>query len=381
MYSVQGFGRMIADRIRTDAYHEALRRAIQPGAVVLDIGTGGGVFALLACRFGARKVYAVEPGDVIQLARDIAAANGCLNRIEFIQNVSTKIELPEQVNVIVSDIRGVLPAFAHHLPSIIDARSRHLAPGGVLIPQRDTLWAAVIEDFALYDQQTGPWNAEPYGFDMTAALPLVTNQLCKTQVEPGQLLTEPTQWAVLDYRLIDATDTPGRLTWTVGREGTGHGISLWFDTTLVDGIGYSNSPSAPRLIYGQGFLPWPAPVRLAVGDVVSVTIDAHLVGKEYVWRWDTSIEETKGADGGRRQFRQSTFFGTPLSADTLHRRAPGYVPRLREDGEIDLFILGLIDGQRSLLGVAEAVAARYPSRFPTRQAALSYVADLSQRFA
>src|SRR5687768_1340883 len=99
MYSLGGYGAMLLDQERMAAYREALRKAIRPGAVVLDIGTGPGIFALLACRSGARRVFAVEPSPVIQVAREIAAANGCAGRIEFFQDLSTRVELPEPADV------------------------------------------------------------------------------------------------------------------------------------------------------------------------------------------------------------------------------------------------------------------------------------------
>ena len=46
---------------------------IRPGCVVLDIGTGAGIWALLACKFGARKVYAVDKNPAIGLAHELAA--------------------------------------------------------------------------------------------------------------------------------------------------------------------------------------------------------------------------------------------------------------------------------------------------------------------
>ena len=72
MYSIADYGAMIADEVRMGAFVRALRQAVKPGAVVIDIGTGTGIFALLACRFGARRVYAIEPSDAIQVAREIA---------------------------------------------------------------------------------------------------------------------------------------------------------------------------------------------------------------------------------------------------------------------------------------------------------------------
>ena len=106
MYSISNYGAMIADRVRVRAYAEALRQAITRDSVVLDLGTGTGIFALLACRFGARRVYAIEPSDAVQVAREIAAANGFAGRIEFWQALSTDVTLPERADVIVSDIGG-----------------------------------------------------------------------------------------------------------------------------------------------------------------------------------------------------------------------------------------------------------------------------------
>ena len=56
MYTVDSFGRMIADPARSTAYAEALRRCVRPGDVVVDLGAGTGAFSLLACRLGAGRV-------------------------------------------------------------------------------------------------------------------------------------------------------------------------------------------------------------------------------------------------------------------------------------------------------------------------------------
>src|SRR5690606_13264599 len=113
-YSISAFGDMITDETRMDAYVAALQRGVTADTVVLDIGTGTGIFALLACQFGARHVYAVEPGDAIHVARRIAQENGYADRITFIQDLSSNITLPEPADLIISDLRGVLPLFEAH---------------------------------------------------------------------------------------------------------------------------------------------------------------------------------------------------------------------------------------------------------------------------
>lgn len=313
MYSLAGYGTMIADRVRMDAFAQALRHAITPESVVVDIGTGTGILALLACRFGARRVYAIEPDDAIQVAREIAAANGYADRIDFIQAVSTKVTLPERANVIVSDIGGMLPLFDRHIPSIVDARRRFLAPGGVLIPQRDTTWSAVVEAPDLFDAYIAPWD-DRFGFDMGAARTQVMNTWRKGNITQDQLLAEPQDWAVLDYAVVEDPDVRALVTWTISRSGTGHGFAAGFERILGEGARLSNAPDAPDAvrpehIYGTAFFPWPDPVPLEAGDTVTLDLQARLVDGDYVWGWNTEVMASGEPSQSRASFRQSTFFG------------------------------------------------------------------------
>lgn len=254
-YRIANYGGMIRDRVRTDAYVEALRRGVSEGCTVLDIGTGTGILAMLACRFGARRVYAVEPNEAIHLAREIAAANGYADRITFIQGLSTQLTLPEQVDVVVCDLRGALPLFQMAIPSIADARKRHLAPGGKLIPRRDTLWAAAVEAPEVYRNYTAPWGEHPYGFDMTAGLQVMLNVWGKGQISPEAFLVEPAAWAELDYHAVTEPDVVAEIAWRAARPGVGHGVNVWFDAELMEGVRFSTAPGGPQTVYGSASFP------------------------------------------------------------------------------------------------------------------------------
>ncbi len=289
MYDLDDYGRMLADKVRMDAYAYALKAAIKPESVVLDIGAGTGIHALLACKFGARKVYAIEPNDAIYLAQELAHANGFGNRIEFIHDLSTRVTLPEPADVIVSDLRGVMPLFTQHIPSIIDARQRHLAPGGVLIPQRDALWAALVEARHVYRNLVQPWDF-PYGLSMEPAKQIVLNSWSQDNtdiIRSRNLLTEPKIWSVLEYATIENPDVGGsNLSTQASRDGTAHGLLLWFDAELAPGIGFSNSLQTDKItaVYGRAFFPLLEPVTVTKGDVVSINIQATLLDEEYEWR-------------------------------------------------------------------------------------------------
>jgi protein arginine N-methyltransferase 1 len=380
-YSIAAYGGMIADTVRMDAYKAALERAVKPGCVVLDIGAGTGIFSLLACRLGARRVFAVEPDDAILVARQVAADNGYADRITFIQALSTRVTLPEPADVIVSDLRGVLPLFQHHIAAIADARQRHLAPGGALIPRRDTLWAAVVETPPGPDAMAHLPEARPYGFDMTAARRMAGNLWWRVSVKDATsaLLAEPQRAGTLDYLTLAEPDFGAELTWPIRRAGSACGLLLWFDAELADGIGFSNAPGQPPLIYSQAFFPLAEPVAVEAGDFVATRLTANLAGDDYVWRWETTVTRAGAPESIKAKYDQSTFYGRPLAAGQLRKRAAGYLPRLTEDGAIERATLNLMDGCTSLEEIARLLFERFPGRFASRHDALTHAGDLAQK--
>jgi protein arginine N-methyltransferase 1 len=305
-YSLDAYGVMFADRVRTDGYTEALRRTVRPGSVVVDIGTGIGGHAFLACQLGARKVYAIEPSDGIEVAWEIATRNGFADRIEFIQNMSTKVDLPEKADVVVSDLRGATPVNNVHFASIIDARDRFLAPGGTLIPQRDTLFVAAAAADTLYADIVRPWDDNELGIDMSPARDRVLNTFHHGPVEPGGVLTVAGAWATIDYRTLTTEGARGQVSLPVERSGVAHGLPLWFQAELIDGVGYATGPDDPDSVYNRPFLPWPEPVALAVGDRVDVDLSAVRSGQDHIWSWRTRVVDEGGAV--KASFAQSTFF-------------------------------------------------------------------------
>ena len=381
MYSISDFGHMIADEKRTDAYVAALQRAITADTVVLDIGTGTGIFAMLACRFGARHVYAVEPGDEIHVARKIAHENGYADRITFIQGLSTRVTLPERANVVISDLHGVLPYFQVHLPSIMDARQRHLAAGGILIPQQDILWAAVVSAPVQYEEYVKPWVENKYNLNMQAACQIATNLWSRGKLKSEHFLVDPQSWATLDYMTITSPDVRASLSWTAGQAGVAHGLSAWFDTKVAESICLSNAPGLPELVYGHAFFPWTNPVMLAAGDEIRILLQATLIGDDYVWRWDTRILSQNDAGGVKANFKQSTFHSTLLSPAQLSKKTANYVAMLGEDGEIDRFILDMMDGNKPLREIADALMESFPNHFTGWNDALGRVGELSQQYS
>jgi protein arginine N-methyltransferase 1 len=379
MYSLAGYGNMIEDRVRIDAYARALRKTVRPGSVVLELGTGPGIFAVLACQLGARRVYAIEPDPIIQVAREIAAANGCADRIEFIEDMSTRVTLPAQADVIVSDLRGVVPLFELHLPSIADARRRLLAPGGTLIPKRDAIWVSLVEGPEQYARIVDCWEKNPLQQNLAAARRLAVNDFQKSRFTPQQLLAPPQLWATLEYDTVECPDVRGTLQFSVQRVGIGHGLAVWFDTCLADGIGFSNAPGTTETVYGSAFFPWSEPVSLLEGQQVRVDLEATLRDGNYFWRWNAEIDA--GGDGAARRLAQSQLSGAVLSLEQIRRSASDFVPQLSDEGSLHRRALDLMNGKNSLEQIAQQLAEEFPQRFSRWQQALPYAAKPSQEYS
>lgn len=373
MYSLASFGGMVGRGARYNAYASALRGVVDHRTTILDLGCGPGFWAVVAARCGAARVYAIEPDESIRWGQEAARSLGLADRIHFLRGLSTGVQLPDRVDCIVSDLRGCLPLFSTHLPSVVDARTRLLKPGGRLIARRDTLWAGIIEIPRFYRRLTEPWLKPEWRGAYAPALQVILNQAHKDRFTRAALLSEPACWADLDYATIDSPDVLANVELRISRAGTGHGIGLWFDAELADGIGFSNAPGQPELVYGRLVLPWRKPVRLQAGDAVRVGLRAQFVNGDYAWTWNTDLP-------GNARFEQNTLHGLAASIEDIRQRAANAVPALGDDAAVDADILKCLDGRSTIMAVATRVMSAHPGRFGSIAEAMSRVGDLAVRY-
>ena len=255
--SVAGHRRMALDTIRNDAYARALADVITPDSVVLDLGAGTGVHGLVAARLGARRVYLVEPEDVIALADELAAANGLAERVTTVQGRIEDVDLPERADVEVA----------------------------------------------------------------------------------------------------------------VTASGECHGWLAWL-TIQLGRSWLSAGPASQRVHWTPAFLPVDPPLPLAGGERVRFTLERLPHGD---WTWSVAA-----AAGGRRH---STLLARPMTRSTLERAALDYRPRRSADGDAVQHALALADGTRPTRQIAADLAARFPHRFRTVEAAVPFVQQVLRHYA
>ncbi|MEM8724113.1 MAG: 50S ribosomal protein L11 methyltransferase [Pseudomonadota bacterium] len=378
-YSIADYGDMVDCEPRMPVYAEALKRAVTPGCTVIDIGAGFGIFSLLACKYGAGSVIAIEPDSSIELLPELAKSNGFEDRITVVRGISTQFEPQHKADVIVSDIRGTVPLYESHIATIVDARNRLLADGGKLLPMRDTLRIALVRSPKSYRSAKHPWDTNDYGLDLSAGKRFAVNDSSKVYLNPGALLSETDDLATLDYRSIVNPGIDNTVELVANRSSATHGLLVWFDAEISEGLSYSNAPGEPRLVYGQMFLPFEEPISLKEGDAVSARVRANLFDHDYTWSWDCEVRDGKSAET-RQAFRQSTFLRKVIPPAELKPGSNQHVPEETIAVQIDRDCLDLIGKGRSLGDIAQEVLDRHTAHFPDFQHALDHVANLMRRY-
>ncbi len=68
---------MVNDVARASAFKRGLADTITPSSIVVDLGSGSGLLAVLAAKLGARHVFAIEQeSSLAEVSRKVIADNG-----------------------------------------------------------------------------------------------------------------------------------------------------------------------------------------------------------------------------------------------------------------------------------------------------------------
>ncbi|MGE0040495.1 MAG: 50S ribosomal protein L11 methyltransferase [Vicinamibacterales bacterium] len=367
----------LADEPRLEAFRRAITAVVRPGDVVLDLGSGTGILGYLACQAGASRVYAIDEGPIVGLARDLIHANGLDDRVQVIRQVSTWTTLPEPVDVIVTDQIGQVGFDAGVVQYVSDARRRLLKPGGRIVPGAITVHAAPCSDDAVRTAVEF-WSRPVADLDWSCVRPMAVCTGYPRRLDPAQLLADSRPLFHIDLRTAEGERLEGEASFSVARAGAMDAVAAWFVADLAPGVTMTNGPGDPRRIDRRlAVLPIDRPVAVAPGDRIDITLRARPA--ETVLDWRVVV---RGADGGERaRFRHSTFGGMLIAAEDLARTLPDRVPVLSAVGRARQSVLELCDGVRTVGAIEREMRARHAELLPTDAAAATFVAEVLTRYA
>ena len=259
---------MVDDPRRTPALLEAVKRAVRPGDVVLDIGTGLGILAIAAAKGGAERVWAMDV-DAIALedAQAEADAAGVGERISFVHGLSFDLELDETASVCLCETVGSFAFDENILATLADAKHRLLDRDARIVPNRLELWGALID-----------------------AMPRTTDHEDLGNVKKPHLLGAPSLICSVDFTKEFDDTMRARPAFEIDRDGDALALALWPRAIWWQGLCSDASPMEPSTHWRQGLMPM-EPRRVGKGDVLSMEIvigphpDDPLTMTERMWRW------------------------------------------------------------------------------------------------
>jgi protein arginine N-methyltransferase 1 len=359
------------DARRLDAYQRALTEVVTASTRVLDLGAGTGILGLLACEAGAERVYAVDGGAMLDVARAVADLGPYRARIRHVPGWSTQLALPEPVDLIVADQMDPFAVLAGLLDAFADAKRRHLRPGGRTMPSRIRLFLAPVEHPAAHEG-IDFWASLPAGFDFAPVRTMAVNNRAWVDLQATSLLADAAMVATIDPAEVDGDVLTLTATFTAGRTGTLHGWGGWFSAQLSPSVAISNSPADPvRIRRQQQLLPLDAPVAIEAGDELEVKVVVEPRAQELAW---TTVVAPRGR-GAPKTFQQSTFLGRPMSLASLKIRRGDHCPVRSPWGEVRSEILSMCDGNHSIAQIEAHVFERHRGLFPLPQLASAFVRD------
>ncbi|XP_068659284.1 probable protein arginine N-methyltransferase 3 [Aristolochia californica] len=309
-YSSFGIHReMISDKVRTDSYRAAILNnpSLMSHATVLDVGCGTGILSLFAAQAGASRVFAVEASEkMASVASKIAKANGLLweqtqeedNKNGVVVVLQGMVEelgksnqiAPHSIDVLVSEWMGYCLLFESMLSSVLYARDCWLKPGGAILPDIATMFAA---GFGRGGTSVPFWE-NVYGFDMSiigkevledaTQLPIV-DVVDSSDIVTGTSVLKTFDLVTMESSNVDFTSS-FELEPKIDGSGECYGIVLWFETAFTSRfckempVVLSTSPYKPKTHWSQTILTFREPIAISSAGFVADTVADSSVGTE-----------------------------------------------------------------------------------------------------
>jgi protein arginine N-methyltransferase 7 len=240
------------DAQRLIAWQAALADVVKPGMLVLEIGAGSGILAMLAARAGAEVVSCEKDPILAAIAEATVDQNRLSDRIRIVAKACADLripnDLPRPADLLMLDLFGD-GLFNFRPFAAIRSVGSLLAPNVVVLPSRVSLEGALSE-FRRWHRMI-PGNAA--GFDLGPLGCLASSQIGLDAADPDILVRSAAETMVSATLPHQLPASSGALERSFRSNG-GHvnGVALWLRLELTQNHILEARPgSAPRGFYAR----------------------------------------------------------------------------------------------------------------------------------
>ncbi|KAJ3102965.1 Protein arginine N-methyltransferase 1, partial [Phlyctochytrium planicorne] len=242
---------MLKDEVRTTSYRNSIymNQHLFKDKVVLDVGCGTGILCMFAAKAGAKLVIGVDMSNIIDQAKVIVKDNGFEGKIVLIKGKMEEVVLPvDKVDIILSEWMGYCLLYESMLNTVLYARDRYLAPGGLIFPDKATMYLSAIEDGDYKEEKIGFWD-NVYGFNMSHIKNLALREPLVDTVDPKAVATTACPFRSIDLYTVTIDDLAFKVPFkmTTERDDYIHAFICYFDikfTACHRPIHFSTGPHA-----------------------------------------------------------------------------------------------------------------------------------------
>lgn len=274
---------MMQDYIRTSTYQRAILANMDDfkDKVILDVGAGSGILSFFAVQAGARKVYAVEASSMAKHAETLVYHNKLCGRVAVIPGKIEEINLPEMVDIIISEPMGYMLFNERMLETYLHAK-KWLIPNGKMFPSRGDLHITPFSDASLYMEQLNKanfWYHQSFhGVDLASLRDAAVKEYFRQPIvdtfDINICMAKSVRYTV-DFQVAQETDLHKieiPLTFTMNQTGEIHGLAFWFDVAFFGStqtVWLSTSPTQPLTHWYQVRCLVETPLFAQRGQIVS----------------------------------------------------------------------------------------------------------------
>jgi len=360
---------MLSDSVRMKAYKKAIFKAVKKGFTVCDIGAGSGILSFLCAQAGAKKIFAIEEGNIIDEAKEIAKLNGLSSKIRFFKGHSTDITLPQKVDLVVSELIGTGGINEGINESLLDAKKRFLKPGGIMLPKSLELFFVPVTAKEFWKVNMSFWD-NVCGFDYRIKRPKVSAMKVMKLDDESSYLAIPEMISNVDFSSFEKIPHDFEANFKIKKDGPFHGLLGFFNSELYRGVELSNSPRFPETHWKQALFPCKDEIRVKKNDILKVNLKAFRALTQFYWRWTCKVER-KG-----KEIASFTFDNLKLDKESILFGREGFKPNLNEDGSAENMILSLCNGNRTFDEIAKLLQKKMPKKFLNLKSALKNVKQI-----